>query len=107
MKTGRTKSRLTALCAAIALSSGVVAAPAAASIDPFIGEIAKFPYNFCPRGWAETDGRLLEISSNTALFSLIGTRYGGDGRTTFALPKISSPGVIHCIALTGIFPSRS
>jgi microcystin-dependent protein len=55
---------------------------------PFIAEIRQFPYTFCPRGWAETDGRLLPIAQNTALFSLIGTIYGGDGRTTVGLPNI-------------------
>tara|TARA_R110000751_G_scaffold87039_2_gene172794 strand:- start:1268 stop:1855 length:588 start_codon:yes stop_codon:yes gene_type:complete len=54
--------------------------------EPFVGEIRMFAGNFAPRGWAFCDGQLLAISSNDALFSLIGTTYGGDGRTTFALP---------------------
>ena len=54
--------------------------------EPFVGEIRMFAGNFAPRGWAFCDGQLLAISSNTALFSLLGTTYGGDGRTTFALP---------------------
>lgn len=98
---------LKALATVLALTGAAATTPATASSDPFIGEIATFPYTFCPRGWAETDGQLLPISQNTALFSLLGTKYGGDGRTTFALPKISSPGVKHCIALVGIFPSRN
>ncbi len=53
------------------------------------------PYNFAPRGWAFCDGSLLAISSNTALFSLIGTIYGGDGRTTFALPDLRSRTAVH------------
>ena len=57
-------------------------------MEPFIGQIQLFPYNFAPRGWAFCDGQLLPISQNTALFSLIGTFYGGDGRTTFALPDL-------------------
>lgn len=55
---------------------------------PFIGEIKIWPINFPPRNWAFCNGQLLSISSNTALFSLIGTTYGGDGRTTFALPDL-------------------
>ena len=56
--------------------------------DPFIGEIRLFGGNFAPRGYAFCDGQLLQISQNTALFSLLGTTYGGDGRTTFALPDL-------------------
>lgn len=56
--------------------------------DPFIAEIKIFAGNFAPRGWAFCDGQLLQISQNTALFSLVGTTYGGDGRTTFGLPDI-------------------
>jgi microcystin-dependent protein len=57
-------------------------------VDPFIGEIRIFGGNFAPRGWAMCNGQLLSISQNTALFSLLGTMYGGDGRTTFALPNL-------------------
>ncbi|MCY0093640.1 phage tail protein [Hoeflea ulvae] len=56
--------------------------------DPFVGEIRLFGFNFEPRGWAFCAGQILPISQNTALFSLIGTFYGGDGRTTFALPDL-------------------
>jgi microcystin-dependent protein len=55
---------------------------------PFVAEIRILPYTFAPRGWASCDGQLLPISQNTALFSLLGTFYGGDGRTTFALPNL-------------------
>lgn len=58
--------------------------------NPFIGEITFIGFNFAPRAWALCDGQLLAISSNTALFSLIGTTFGGDGRTTFALPDLRS-----------------
>jgi microcystin-dependent protein len=58
------------------------------SADPFIAEISMFAGTFAPRGWAFCDGQILPISQNTALFSLIGTIYGGDGRTTFALPDL-------------------
>lgn len=56
--------------------------------QPFIGEIMIVPYNFPPRGWAFCHGQLLPIAQHTALFSLLGTTYGGDGRTTFALPDL-------------------
>ncbi len=56
------------------------------SANPFIGQITVFASNFVPRGWATCEGQLLSISSNTALFSLLGTTYGGDGRSSFGLP---------------------
>src|SRR6201990_2209541 len=56
--------------------------------DPFVAEIRIFPFNFAPKGWATCDGQLLPISQNTALFSLLGTTYGGDGKSTFALPNL-------------------
>jgi microcystin-dependent protein len=56
--------------------------------DPFVAEIRIFPFNFAPRGWAFCDGQLLPISQNTALFSLLGTTYGGDGKSNFALPNV-------------------
>ncbi len=63
--------------------------------DPLIGEIQMFAGNFPPRNWAFCDGQLLAISANTALFSLLGTTYGGDGRTTFALPDLRGRVPIH------------
>jgi microcystin-dependent protein len=57
--------------------------------DPYIGEIRSFGFNFAPRGWAQCNGQLLSIAQNTALFSILGTTYGGDGRATFALPNLS------------------
>jgi microcystin-dependent protein len=56
--------------------------------QPFLGQIALFPYNFAPKGWALCQGQLMSISQNTALFSLLGTMYGGDGRSTFGLPDL-------------------
>ena len=56
--------------------------------DPFVAEIRMFPFNFAPKGWAFCDGQLLPLSQNTALFSLLGTTYGGDGKSTFALPDL-------------------
>ncbi|MCE8006329.1 tail fiber protein [Aestuariivita sp.] len=63
--------------------------------EPFIAEIRIFAGNFAPRGWAFCDGQLLPISNNTALFSLIGTTYGGDGRTTTALPNMQGRAPMH------------
>ena len=56
--------------------------------DPFVAEIRIFPFNFPPKGWAFCNGQILPISQNTALFSLLGTTYGGDGKSTFALPDM-------------------
>lgn len=63
--------------------------------DPFVAEIRIFAGNFAPRGWAFCDGQLLPISQNTALFSLIGTTYGGDGRVTTALPNLQGRAPMH------------
>jgi microcystin-dependent protein len=63
--------------------------------DQYLGEIRMFGGNFAPQGWALCNGQLLAISQNTALFSLIGTYYGGDGVTTFALPNLQSRVPIH------------
>ena len=57
--------------------------------DPFVAEIRMFPFNFAPRGWAWCNGQLMPISQNTALFSLLGTTYGGDGKSTFGLPDMA------------------
>ncbi|MEQ8729919.1 phage tail protein [Roseitalea porphyridii] len=63
--------------------------------EPFVGEIRMFACNFAPRGWAFCDGQLLAVSQNDALFSLLGTIYGGDGRTTFGLPDLRGRIPIH------------
>src|SRR3954447_1270814 len=57
-------------------------------MDPFVAEIRIFPFNFAPKGWAWCDGQILPLSQNTALFSLLGTTYGGDGKSNFALPNM-------------------
>lgn len=62
--------------------------------DPFIGEVRAFGFNFTPRGWASCQGQLLPISQNTALFSLLGTQYGGNGTVNFALPNLQGRAVI-------------
>lgn len=81
--------------------------------ESFLGEIRTYAFEFCPRGQASANGQLLSISQNTALFSLLGTRYGGDGRVTFALPTAkpihtaTGAPLLQCISLQGIFPSRN
>lgn len=64
-------------------------------MDPFLAEIRIFPFNFPPKGWAFCDGQVLPVQQNTALFSLIGTTYGGNGVTTFALPDLQGQVPIH------------
>lgn len=63
--------------------------------DPFIAEIRIFPFNFAPSGWAWCDGQTMPISQNTALFSLLGTTYGGDGKTTYRLPDLQGRAPMH------------
>ena len=101
---------------AAALTGAVCLNPPAAraqASDPFLGEIQTFAFNFCPRGWAPLNGQIMAISQNTALFALIGTSYGGDAQTTFALPTarpiFTATGFpfTQCIALFGVFPSRN
>ena len=63
--------------------------------DPFVAEIRIFPFNFAPKGWAFCDGQIMPLSQNTALFSLLGTTYGGDGKSTFALPNLQGSVPMH------------
>jgi len=64
-------------------------------MDPFVAEIRIFPFNFAPKGWAFCDGQILPLSQNTALFSLLGTTYGGDGKSNFALPDMQGSAPMH------------
>ena len=77
-------------------------------MDTFIGSILLVAFNYVPVGFAPCNGAHLSIAQNAALFSLLGTTYGGNGQTDFALPKIASPakGLQYVIAIQGIFPSR-
>jgi microcystin-dependent protein len=105
--------RLLASAALIALLMCAMPRPAEAQATPFVGQVALFAFNFCPTGWLPLNGQLLPIAQNTALFSLLGTNYGGDGITTFALPKWGQAYTANgfpytaCIATQGVFPSRS
>jgi microcystin-dependent protein len=74
--------------------------------EPFVGEIRMFAGNFAPRGWAYCDGQLLAVSQNDALFSLLGTIYGGDGRTTFGLPDMRGRIPIHAGSGPGLSSRR-
>ena len=64
-------------------------------MDPFVGEIRAVGFNYAPRGWALCDGSLMQIRQNQALFSILGTRFGGDGQTTFALPDLRSRAIVN------------
>jgi microcystin-dependent protein len=83
-------------------------------MDAFLGSLMLVPYNFAPRGWLFCQGQILPISQYTALFSLIGTTYGGDGKATFAIPDLRANVITDAngtalswvIALQGIYPSR-
>ena len=81
--------------------------------EPFLGELRLMSFIFPPKGWALCSGQFLPINQNQALFSLLGTNYGGNGQTTFALPNEPPPltatgvALTRCIALQGIFPSQN
>jgi microcystin-dependent protein len=79
-------------------------------MEPFIGQINLFPYNFAPTNWMPCTGQLVPINQNQALFSLLGTNFGGDGTTTFGLPNLQgqapAPNLQYFIAMNGIYPSR-
>jgi microcystin-dependent protein len=87
-------------------------------MEPLLGQIQAFGFDWAPRGWMTCEGQLLPIPQYTALFSLLGTTYGGDGRTTFALPDLredtrgkgakpdAAPALQYCIAVEGVYPSR-
>ena len=102
----------------LALLVSFTLTPAAhAGSEPYLGDVIRFAGNFAPRGWEFCEGQLLPITNNTALFSILGTTYGGDGRTNFALPNLKDEGIIksnqngyfgqYIIATQGIFPERS
>lgn len=79
-------------------------------MEPLLGQIELFPYNFAPKGWLACAGQVLPINQNQALFALLGTNFGGDGITNFALPNLQGKAPVanlqYCIATVGIFPSR-
>jgi microcystin-dependent protein len=80
-------------------------------MDYYLGSIELFPYNFVPMGWSLCDGSILQIQQNTALYSLLGIQFGGNGSTTFGLPNLLTstliPGMNFYICVSGIYPIRS
>lgn len=90
----------------IAASTLVASTQTQAGQDTFLGEIMWVGYSFCPRGYANADGQLLPIAQYSALFSLYGTSYGGDGRTTFALPDLRGRSPVHLGSGPGLTPIR-
>ena len=109
--TMRSKHLAALLAASIAF--GMTSSAHAQGSDPYLGGIWLLGGSFCPRGTAEADGQLLQIAQHEALFSLFGTSYGGDGRTTFALPDLRLADdpkfgtMRYCVNLQGLFPSRN
>ena len=100
----------------LALLVSFTLTPAAhAGSQPYLGDVIRFAGNFPPRGWEFCNGQILSIADNQALFSILGTTYGGDGRTNFALPNLKDEGklpnsnavVQYIIATQGTYPSRS
>jgi microcystin-dependent protein len=95
-------------CRTLALSTMAVSAlwsgQAHAQAEPYLGQITCFAFDFAPRGWLKAQGQLLPIAQNQALFSLLGTYYGGDGRTTFALPDLRGRTVITAGQGPGLSP---
>ena len=94
--------------AAVVFFAGGLHSPdaAACSGDPFLGEVCQVGFNFCPRGFAGADGQLLAVSQYSALFSLLGTTFGGDGRTTFGLPDLRGRSMLHNGNGPGLSPVR-
>ena len=79
-------------------------------MDWYMGQIHLFPYTYAPSGWARCEGQIMKIAENQALYSLLGTYFGGNGTTTYALPDLRGkepvPNLHYCIALAGIYPTR-
>lgn len=93
-------------CAAASLAIATLAGGTASAQEKYLGEIIWVGFNFCPRGSLPADGQLLPIAQNTALFSLFGTMYGGDGRTTFAVPDLRGRVSISVGQAPGLSPRR-
>ena len=91
----RSIKSVSALLSASALAMAMGLSQPAQASEPFLGEIETFGFGFAPRDWAFCDGQLLQISQNSALFSLLGTTFGGDGRTTFGLPDLRGRVAVH------------
>jgi len=103
--------KATIAAAAPALTASLAAHAPAKAQEYYMGQVLLVGFNFCPRGTMDADGRLLAIDQQTALFSLYGTTFGGDGRTSFGLPdlrgKEPQKGMRYCVVTQGLYPSRS
>lgn len=97
---------------AAALLACVSGGAKAQAVSPYVGEIVTFSFSFCPKGWLLTNGQLVSTSTYNVLFNLIGTKYGGDGVSTFALPSTKNlqttnkVKLTQCISYLGVFPSQ-
>ncbi|ALP36231.1 microcystin-dependent protein [Paenibacillus sp. IHB B 3084] len=105
------KSAVLSLLAVILVGGTAVSPKQAQAADmPYLGEITMYPYTFAPSGWLKCEGQVLSISQNQPLFSLLGTNFGGNGTTTFALPDLRGaspmPNVDYYISTQGTFPPR-
>lgn len=80
-------------------------------MDPYLGTIELFALSYAPKGWMKCEGQLLEVSKYTMLFSLLGTRFGGDGMSTFGLPNLKEKEPVkdtsYCIAVEGVYPPKT
>ena len=92
---------LAAVAGSALLASALAWSPAATAVEPFLGQIEYYAFDFAPRGWRLCDGQILPINANQALFSLLGTTFGGDGRTTFGLPDMRGRIPVHAGFSTG------
>jgi hypothetical protein len=95
------------LMAAAALAGGLLAGNGAAAQN-YLAELRQFQGQ-CPSGWVRPDGQILQVAQDRVIFSLVGTNFGGDGKTTFALPRLGEalPGTVWCFAVNGQYPSRN
>ncbi len=95
--------------AAVAAALAVPAAEAQTSLAAYVGEIRLLPYEKCPRDWIEPEGQVMAISRHSALFRLMGTRFGGDGQISFNLPDLRDAvperGLRYCLSLQGTYPA--
>lgn len=97
--------KLAYLACSAATAVSFSSAPVQAQADPYLGQVMYFGGNFCPRAWVPAEGQLLQISQWSALFSLFGTTYGGDGRTTFGIPDLRGRAAIGVGTGPGLSPS--
>jgi len=97
-------SRAAAVAVGVLSMTGLNSTASAQASDPYLGQIMCGAFNFAPKGWAELNGQLLSIAQNTALFALLGTQYGGNGQTTFALPDMRGRVLLHAGSGPGLTP---